>query len=199
MSELPDEERSKSREATVLVVDDEPSVVDLYARMLESDHDVRSATSGSKALELLNEEIDIILLDRRMPDLTGGEVLAKIREKGYESMVAMITAVRPEEDILSMDFDAYRVKPVGMDELHDLVDELLLRTEYSDTTRDLIAAGEKLATLRSEHDSEELRSIEEFAALEERYQEMLDASEDRFEAIAERVNPGVVYRDILGD
>lgn len=199
MTETSAEERSGGRTGTVLVVDDEPSVVDLYARMLESDYDVRTATSGAEALDHLDERVDVILLDRRMPDLTGGEVLARLRENGYECMVAMITAVRPEQDILSMDFDAYWVKPIGMDELIDLVDELLLRTEYSETTRELIATGEKLAALRAEHDPEDLESMDEYVELEESYERKLDESEGHFEELADRVNPGIVYRDILGD
>lgn len=187
----------EQRTGTVLVVDDEIAVVRLYARMLSGTHDVRTANGGAEALDQIDDEVDVILLDRRMPDLPGGEVLDRIRADGYDCAVAMVTAIQPEQDILAMDFDAYRVKPIGVDELHGLVDELLLRSEYSEEIRELMAASEKLATLKSTHDADQLQSLGEFSELKERYEEMLQATGDRFEEIAERVNPAIVYRDIL--
>lgn len=187
-----------ARSGTVLVVDDETSVVTLYARMLSDTHDVRTAHDGGEALEEIDDEVDVILLDRRMPDLPGGEVLDRIRSAGYDCAVAMVTAIRPEEDIVSMDFDAYRVKPIGAQELHELVEELLLRSEYSTDIRELMATGEKLAALREAHEPEQLRTLESFRELEAEYEEMLATSEDRFREISDRADPGLIYRDVLG-
>lgn len=186
------------RSGTVLVVDDEPSVVELYAGMLAPTHDVRMATGGEEALEKIDDSVDVVLLDRRMPDLTGDEVLERLRADGYDSMVAIVTAVNPKQDVLSMDFDAYRVKPIGTEEINDLVDELLLRAEYSEDIRELIATGEKLGALRSRYDPEHLQDVDEYVELDEEHTEMLAETETHFEEIADRLNnPALVYRDVL--
>jgi DNA-binding response OmpR family regulator len=91
--------------AVVLVVDDEPDVADSYAAFLRDRYDVRTAYGGEPALAALDEDIDVVLLDRRMPDMFGDEVLESIRGRGFECRVAMITAVDPDVDIIDMEFD----------------------------------------------------------------------------------------------
>jgi len=61
-----------SRKATVLIVDDEPLNIDLIAQILMDDYFVKVATSGQKALEVLEHEvIDLLLLDISMPQMDG--------------------------------------------------------------------------------------------------------------------------------
>ncbi|MDX1748088.1 MAG: response regulator, partial [Halobacteriales archaeon] len=57
----------------VLIVDDEPEIVDLYNRRLKGTYAVRTAYGGTEALEEADESVDIVLLDRRMPDLSGDD------------------------------------------------------------------------------------------------------------------------------
>ena len=64
-----------AEEATVMLVDDEPTLVDLYETFLSGEYDVRTATGGTEALEVMDESVDVALLDRRMPELSGDEVL----------------------------------------------------------------------------------------------------------------------------
>ena len=80
----------------VLVVEDEPDLADLYATWLKIDYSVRTAYGGEEAVEQLDDEIDVVLLDRRMPGLSGDEVLTKIRERGIDCYVSMVTAVEPD-------------------------------------------------------------------------------------------------------
>jgi signal transduction histidine kinase/response regulator RpfG family c-di-GMP phosphodiesterase len=88
---------------TVLVVDDEPQILASIHALLEDDFDVVVSTDGMEALELLkNAQIAVILADQRMPNITGGEFLAKARElcdatriliTGYVDIDALIRAV----------------------------------------------------------------------------------------------------------
>ncbi|MFC6826493.1 response regulator [Halopelagius fulvigenes] len=110
---------------TVLVVEDEETVVEAYALWLSDTADVRTATDGEEALELVDDDVDAVLLDRRMPDLSGDETLAKIRERGYDCRVAMVTAVDPGVEATEGSFDAYLTKPVTREEIVDTVTELL--------------------------------------------------------------------------
>ncbi|MFB6198048.1 MAG: response regulator transcription factor, partial [Halobacteriaceae archaeon] len=83
---------------------------------------------GQSALAQLDESIDIALLDRRMPNLTGDEVLAQVRDRDLDVQVAMVTAVDPDFDVIKMGFDDYVVKPVTKSDLFDLVDAAVFST-----------------------------------------------------------------------
>ncbi|MDZ7702307.1 MAG: HalX domain-containing protein [Halobacteriales archaeon] len=153
-------------DATVLVVDDEREIADLYARWLEDDYDVVVAYTGGAALEALDDTVDVVLLDRRIPDLHGDEVLERIRERELDCWVAMVTAVEPEFDILDMGFDDYLVKPVTGDGLRDTVATLVARGAYDSALREHFAAVSKWAVLSAQHAPEELADSPEFRSLQ---------------------------------
>jgi DNA-binding response OmpR family regulator len=153
-------------DATVLVVDDEREIADLYARWLEDEYAVEVAYTGQDALDSLDESIDVVLLDRRIPDLHGDEVLERIRERDLDCWVAMVTAVEPEFDILDMGFDDYLVKPVTGDALRNTVAMLVSRGAYDAALRDHFAAASKWAVLSAQHAPEELADSPEFQELE---------------------------------
>lgn len=115
--------------ATVLVVDDEREIADLYAAALDSEYAVQPAYGGKEALELLRHEPDVLLLDRRMPGLSGDDVLKEIRAQGVDVQVAFVSAIPPDFDLIGMEFDEYLLKPVGPRELHQTVARLLLKKE----------------------------------------------------------------------
>lgn len=183
---------------TVLVVDDEPHLVGMYAAMLDALHEVKTATSGRAALEILDADVDVVLLDRRMPELSGDELLEIIRSKDLDCRVAMVTSVDPGEAILDMSFDAYVVKPVRQDDLRELVENLLLRGQYSDGVKELMQVTSTLVALESRHDEEELAEDERYLALQERKEELETANEERHATLLDSGDTGLVYRDVLG-
>lgn len=73
----------ETQEPKILVVDDEPSLVDLCLLVLQqAGYTVRGAVSGRQALQMVNEEMpDLILLDVMMPGMSGIEVCKQIRER----------------------------------------------------------------------------------------------------------------------
>jgi signal transduction histidine kinase/PleD family two-component response regulator len=87
----------------VLVVDDEPQILESIHALLEDDFDVVVSSDATEAVEVLkNAQIAVILADQRMPKLTGGEFLARAREicdatriliTGYVDIDALIRAV----------------------------------------------------------------------------------------------------------
>ncbi|MCD4702807.1 MAG: response regulator [Methanosarcinaceae archaeon] len=84
----------------ILIVDDEPEVVELVNLMLDQeDYDLVSADSGLKCLEIIdNENIDAILLDIMMPDMDGWETFHKIKQKDPTMPIAILTATCEEFD-----------------------------------------------------------------------------------------------------
>ncbi len=152
--------------ASVLVVDDEREVADLYAAALEDAYAVQTAYSGLEALELLVFEPDVILLDRRMPGLSGTEVLEEIRAREVDVRAAMVSGVEPDFDVVDMPFDDYLVKPVGPTDLRDLVDRLVVLDRFEEKRVELSSRRVTRNVLEHEKTEAELRASEEYAALQ---------------------------------
>jgi len=70
----------------ILVVDDESRLADLYTVWLSDNHDVETAYSGEEAIQKVDGETDIVFLDRRMPHMSGDDVLAAIRDQDVDSV-----------------------------------------------------------------------------------------------------------------
>lgn len=127
----------------VLLVDDEPELVDIYEMWFEERYETRTAHSGQQALAEFDEDIDVVLLDRRMPGMSGDEVLERLREDGHDCLVVMVTAVEPDQGIVELPFDEYVVKPADRSELLGTVDRALAR-ETDETASDVLdALGDK--------------------------------------------------------
>lgn len=63
---------------TVLIVEDEPTLAEIYGGWLSEAYNVTIETDGESALTHIDDEIDVVLLDRRMPGLSGDAVLSEI-------------------------------------------------------------------------------------------------------------------------
>ena len=168
-----------TEEATVLVADDERELADLYAEYLRDSYDVDVAYSGEEAVEMVSEKYDVILLDRRMPVVSGNEVLAAIEERNIDSRVAMVTAVNPDFDIIDLGIDDYIVKPVTKQEVHDTVERLLTIREYNDRVLELTSKKLKRNVLEVEKPAGALQDSAEF--------EQLSADIEKLETEVERI------------
>ncbi|AXG06546.1 response regulator [Haloplanus rubicundus] len=175
----------------ILVVEDETELAELFAEWLSEEYDVEVATDGETALELVDDDTDVVLLDRLMPGLSGDEVLESIRERGLDCRVAMVTAVEPDFDVLSMGFDDYVVKPLFRADIQRLVRGLLERDAYDRQLSELFSAVSKLAALESHKEPDELADSDEYQQLKaelERTRERVeqleaDMNEEDFEAV----------------
>ncbi|MFT4885241.1 MAG: two-component system response regulator AdeR [Natronomonas sp.] len=170
---------------TVLIADDEPGLADGHAARL-SEHDVRTAYDGTEALETLSEEVDIVLLDRRMPGLSGDEVLEHIRDRGIDCRVAMLTGVEPEVDIVSMGFDEYLTKPISREELRAAIDRMERRSTYDAKLREFFSLASKRAALETEHSADELADDPKFQRLCERLEAIRDQLDEVLAELPER-------------
>lgn len=152
---------------TVLLVDDEVNITELFSAWLQDEYEVRSANGGEEALDKLDDTVDVVLLDRRMPGLSGDEVLDAIRAKDFDCRVAMVTAVEPDFDVIEMGFDDYLTKPINREDLEEVLESLLTRKEYDDQMQKYFALSSKKATLEAAKPSSELEANEEYQELKE--------------------------------
>ena len=163
-------------EPVVLVVDDDRDLADTCEYWLRDEYDVRVAYGGDAALDLLDDDVDVVLLDRRMPDRSGDEVLEEIDRRGLDCRIAMMTAVEPDTDIVEMPFDEYLVKPVDEASVRDAVEELLVRSEFDDRVREYFALASTEAVLE-DRDIDELRDPDALDRLTAKVRELRDERE----------------------
>lgn len=156
---------SQQSPPTVLIVEDETDLLNLYATWLRSTYSIKIASSGKEALEVLDNHIDAILLDRRMPDMTGDQTLQAIREQGYTCPVAMVTAVDPDFDIIELGCDEYVTKPATEDELRETVGRLLRWATYNSQLREYYSLVSQKAILETEKPSSALDASEKYTGL----------------------------------
>lgn len=164
---------------TVLIVEDNEGMADMYASWLDEEYDVRFAYDGETALETVDEDVDAVLLDRRMPGLSGDEVLARIRERGLDCQVSMVTAIDADFEIVEMDFDHYVRKPIGREELMETVEYLIARSTLDDRLQEYQSLRRKIFILQHEHKEPDNR--EEFARMKNRMKELESEIRDRIE------------------
>lgn len=163
-----------------MVIEDDDELRQLYEVYLTDTFEVTTASSGEEALERLSDEIEVILLDRRLPGMDGDEILDRVRRMGT-FRVAMVTAVSPDFDIVEMPFDDYITKPVSRGELTATVEHLLDLRTYDEKMDEYLRLARKRALLIEERPAAATPGNPEFDELEDRLhalREEVDALRD---------------------
>jgi DNA-binding response OmpR family regulator len=119
---------------TILVVDDDKSILRTFTRILQKNgYEIDSAETGKEAMEkAASRHYDLALVDIRLPDMDGTDLLAKIKKQLQNTIKIMITGFPSiESGIKALDegADAYLVKPVKPEELLMLIKEKLKNKE----------------------------------------------------------------------
>ena len=181
--------------ARILIVDDDVDVAETYASQLRDSYDVETVYDGEAALEALSPAVDIVLLDRRMPKLSGCEVLTAIRDRGLGTRVAMVTGEEADFDIIEMPFDDYVQKPVTETALKGTVAHLVRCLTYDEQLRAYYALTAKRAALIESKTLQELAESDRFSALEAD----IEAAEDALSELVAGFDPNDfdrAFRDI---
>lgn len=114
----------------ILIVDDEPAVLALLRRILTAERvEILAARSGTEALAIARRsQLDLVILDVKLPDVSGVEVLRRLRRIDGIVPVIMVTSYgSPETVRASMRLGAfdYLTKPFDSEELRRLAREAL--------------------------------------------------------------------------
>lgn len=136
----------------ILIVDDEKNIRMMLNRCLkEEGYEIDIAVNGEEALGLIKEgSYDLVLLDIKMPGLTGMQVLESMRESGFKVDVIMMTAYGTiERAVEAMKLGAidFISKPFTPDEIREIVKDVLDRQNLSEERlenfRDVIGFAKK--------------------------------------------------------
>ena len=139
---------SKNIRRKILIVDDEPSVLNSLKRTLRKEHDVILSQDGFSAIQVLNEqEIAVIIADQRMPKMNGVTLLQKAMEiqpdtariliTGYSDIQAVIDAIN-EGNVYY-----YIHKPWEPEDVHLIIRQAIDRYNLIQTNRSLVAEIEE--------------------------------------------------------
>lgn len=118
----------------VLVVDDTKNIRTLLGIYLKlNDFEVLMATNGNEALSIIDTEpVDLIFLDIKMPEISGTEVLKRIRAKGITAPVVIMTAfatVKNAVDCTKLGAITYLQKPFTTDKIKTILDEMMTKED----------------------------------------------------------------------
>ncbi|MDP2166737.1 MAG: response regulator transcription factor [Thermodesulfovibrionales bacterium] len=128
---------AQGEKGSILIVEDEAKIAEIVKAYLERDgYRVAHADTGGKALKLLKEPFDLVVLDLMLPDMDGEDLCQLIRENS-DVPVIMLTAKSAEEDRiqgLGLGADDYVVKPFSPRELVARINAHLRRTKKTQKT-----------------------------------------------------------------
>jgi DNA-binding response OmpR family regulator len=145
---------------TILVVDDEPTIVQVICERLEREgFAVRTAGHGEAALEAVRERSpDLIVLDLMLPGMDGFDVLRTLRQGGHDVPVIVLTARDDDVDVvvgLELGADDYVLKPFNPRELAARVRAVLRRRAEALSLAERVADLEaQLSSPPADHPSE---------------------------------------------
>ena len=118
---------------TILVVDDDDAIAMSFARILQQHgYDVETAGTGHEAIEKCkNNSFDLALLDIRLPDMEGTQLLQALHAVRIKIMVTGYASLDSALQSLLLDANAYVMKPVEPDELLKIVADALSEQQTS--------------------------------------------------------------------
>ncbi len=116
---------------TILIIDDEQTIINsLEAALDDYGYNVVSAKSGEDGIQIYNtlwEEIDLIILDLKMPGMDGYQVLDKIMKINVNALVIVSSGAHVDSFDVLKTFGASGglAKPYDLDEMNDLIKKIL--------------------------------------------------------------------------
>jgi two-component system, OmpR family, response regulator len=141
----------------VLVVDDTKNIRILLTTCLKlNGYEVSTAGSGQEALDILNEAtFDLVFLDIKLPEVSGTEVLRRLRSMGIAIPVVIMTAfatVKNAVECTKLGAVAYLQKPFTADKVKVLLEDLGQTSENEDI-EDYLSTGRKLLEAGKLHEA----------------------------------------------
>lgn len=115
---------------TILIADDEEFVRKTLGFILKSDYELEYAADGAEAFQkALEKDFDLIIMDLKMPGISGIEVTKKIKEKKPNSKIVVLTGYRQEyqqslQEIAPLILGVLQ-KPIEMEEFREKIKSLV--------------------------------------------------------------------------
>ncbi len=148
---------SKTKKHPILLVDDEPEILYSLQGLLRREFELYTAESGSQALEILQQHpIHVIMSDQRMPEMTGVQLMHRVKTEHPEAIRIVFTGyadIRAVVDAINnVGLYRYITKPWDPDELIQVLhqaaaryEEIVERQRLLEEVREYVQRGQQLA------------------------------------------------------
>ncbi len=137
---------------SILIIDDDPLIrKTLSSHLLKGDYDIVAAEDGEEGLQQYEECVpDLVILDIRLPDMDGLEVLSKIKEKNKNANIIIMTAyddMKTTVEAIKLGAFEYLVKPLDYVELDLTVNKAFQMQSLEDKVSYLVEEQQKEYTI----------------------------------------------------
>ncbi len=137
---------------SILIIDDDPLIrKTLSSHLLKGDYDIVAAEDGEEGLQQYEERVpDLVILDIRLPDMDGLEVLSKIKEKNKNANIIIMTAyddMKTTVEAIKLGAFEYLVKPLDYVELDLTVNKAFQMQSLEDKVSYLVEEQQKEYTI----------------------------------------------------
>lgn len=119
---------------TVLLVDDDERLIEMHENWLEDGYRVETETDGEEARERLGSEFDLLVVDQRIPELSGVKLAQYVDVSDFNCEVIMLSSVDFDEQIRQAPIDEFIKKPTTPKELERTIDSVLGRSGTEEST-----------------------------------------------------------------
>lgn len=147
----------------ILLVDDNEGCRDLYALWLGEHNVVETASNGPLALDVIDSDIDLVLIDRNMPGPSGREVAREMRANGYEGGIIMVSSQPLDFELHCSPFDNYVQKPADRGEIERAVERFATRDRLRSRLDEFYALTATLAEIEADDPATDPRTTEAYA------------------------------------
>ena len=154
----------RDADATVLIIEDDREEVAEYAEWLEG-YAVRTAADGERALDALDADVDVVLLDGELADPTAEELLGRIRARRPDCQIGLLSGVSVGDDVLRLDMDEYVPRPIDRDELRETVARLVDHAAVEGAVETYLSLVARRRRIEARRDDADLADDERYREL----------------------------------
>lgn len=149
---------------TIVLADDDDRLVEMHTNWL-SEFEIKTATDGKTARDALDETVDVLITDRRMPELSGEELAQYVATSGYDCRTVFVSSVGPDQSLCSVPFDGYVQKPAAPEKLQTVIDDVVARKSQPPKVREFESLQARIELFESQLPKERRKETEAYRNL----------------------------------
>lgn len=184
--------KNNSENKDVVIIEDEESLAELFSKRLDDEYNATIATHAGNGIAEIDAETDYVLLDRKLPGMSGDRVLEYIVDQPYDINVIIISAIDPDQNVIHQPYDEYITKTVDEGEIQDAIDRVEVKNRFVELLSQYVKKAETWEVVRSELNTAESDADVDLGMIESE----LDEIAEEFATISSELS-GSKVTDIL--
>jgi len=166
---------------SILIIEDDPMASSALSDYSSNPFKVRTVSRGEDGIRHYTKDTDLVILDRKLDDMSGDTVATEIKEKDQHALILVVSGIDPEDNILDLPVDCYLKKPVSRTELRSRISDILNRQGLELEQREYLALRSKQSALIETHGASAL-GLQSYDRIEQRINN-IELSENMIEIL----------------